>query len=188
MDRGLVTGSGERGGGRPRLSEKQNALVRAPKWLIFGAQDIPDLIFQGLIEAVDHRQEMCVSSKIVDCLFRECPPVVQSPVRSGGTKTSMELDEQIAQIASALAGTNDPRTRYPRLLLIVKQKLNLGMDLPGNRTFGHACFKSFPCRPNIFRTNAIERILVQGAGDPLSCLVENSRGICDEGHINVRLL
>lgn len=81
-------------------------------------QDVRNLGFQGLVESVDHRKEVRIGSTLVDQFLREYPPVVQSPVCSRCTKFSMELDEKIAEVASALTRSDDPWTRHVRVLHI----------------------------------------------------------------------
>ena len=53
-----------------------------------------------------------------DSVLGQYPPVVQFTMCSRVGEFSVKLDEKITKIASALTGTDDPRTRHVRLLLI----------------------------------------------------------------------
>jgi hypothetical protein len=75
------------------------------------------------------------SSKITVTLHRHFEPIWQDPLIiepamcSWHLKTTMEAKEEIAQIASTLAGGDDPWPRAVRVSLVEEEQLNLGVQL-----------------------------------------------------------
>ena len=82
-------------------------------------QGVRDLGFQRRVESVNDGTELPIRSALVDRLLGENPPVVRPPVCAGDLESFVQSDEEIAEVAGALARDEDPGTRDGRLLLLL---------------------------------------------------------------------